>query len=161
MDSSFIFYLIAGLLVAIGIAGVLLPALPGLPLVFAGLLLAAWTDDFQRVGWLPLLALGLMTLLSVLVDIVSSALGAKGLGASRQAMLGAIVGSLVGLLFLPWGLLAGPFFGALVGEYWQTRRLGQATRVGLATWLGLVIAVALKLALALAMLGLFALAWWW
>lgn len=161
MDSSFIFYLLAGLLVAIGIAGILLPALPGLPLVFSGLLLAAWADDFQRVGWLPLLALGVMTLVSVLVDIVASALGARGLGASRQAMLGAIVGSLVGLLFLPWGLLAGPFFGALLGEYWQTRKLGLATKVGLATWLGLVIAVALKLGLAVAMLGLFALAWWW
>ena len=160
MDTSFIFYLIAGLLVAVGVAGVILPALPGLPLVFAGLLLAAWTNDFQRVGWLVLTVLGLLTLLSIIVDVVSSALGAKGVGASRKAMIGAVIGSLAGLVFMPWGLLLGPFVGALAGEYLHSRQLGLATKVGVATWLGILIGTALKLGLAVAMLGLFALAWW-
>lgn len=160
MDSSFIFYLIAGLLVIVGIAGVILPALPGVPLVFAGLLLAAWGDGFHHVGWIALTVLGLLTLLSVVVDIVASALGAKGLGASRLAMVGAILGSLLGLLFLPWGVLAGPFVGALLGEYLHSRRLGLATKVGAATFLGMVIGAALKLGLVMAMLGVFALAWW-
>lgn len=160
MDTSFIFYLIAGLLVAIGVAGVILPALPGLPLVFAGLLLAAWTNDFQRVGWLVLTVLGLLTVLSIIVDVVSSALGAKGVGASRKAMIGAVIGSLAGLVFMPWGLLLGPFVGALAGEYLHSRQLGLATKVGVATWLGILIGTALKLGLAVAMLGLFALAWW-
>ena len=154
------FQLIAAILVLLGIAGVLLPALPGVPLVFAGLLLSAWADGFDRVGWVPLTLLGGLTLLSVLVDIASSALGAKGLGASRLAMAGAVLGSLLGLLMLPWGVLAGPFIGALAGEYLHSRRLGLATKVGLATFLGLVIAVALKLGLVMAMLGIFALAWW-
>lgn len=160
MDTSFIFYLIAGLLVAVGVAGVILPALPGLPLVFAGLLLAAWTNDFQRVGWLVLTVLGLLTVLSIIVDVVSSALGAKGVGASRKAMIGAVIGSLGGLVFMPWGLLLGPFVGALAGEYLHSRQLGLATKVGVATWLGILIGTALKLGLAVAMLGLFALAWW-
>jgi len=160
MDSSFIFYLIAGLLVIVGIAGVILPALPGVPLVFAGLLLAAWGDGFHHVGWIALTVLGLLTLLSVVVDIVASALGAKGLGASRLAMVGAILGSLLGLLFRPWGVLAGPFVGALLGEYLHSRRLGLATKVGTATFLGMVIGAALKLGLVMAMLGVFALAWW-
>ena len=160
MDTSFIFYLIAGLLVAVGVAGVILPTLPGLPLVFAGLLLAAWTNDFQRVGWLVLTVLGLLTLLSIIVDVVSSALGAKGVGASRKAMIGAVIGSLAGLVFMPWGLLLGPFVGALAGEYLHSRQLGLATKVGVATWLGILIGTALKLGLAVAMLGLFALAWW-
>lgn len=154
------FQLVAVVLVLLGIAGVLLPALPGVPLVFAGLLLSAWADGFDRVGWVPLTLLGGLTLLSVLVDIASSALGAKGLGASRLAMAGAVLGSLLGLLMLPWGVLAGPFIGALAGEYLHSRRLGLATKVGLATFLGLVIAVALKLGLVMAMLGIFALAWW-
>lgn len=160
METSFIFYLIAALLVLVGIAGVVLPALPGLPLVFAGLLLAAWTDGFAHVGWVVLTVLGLLTVLSLLVDVASSALGARSLGASRLAMAGAVLGSLAGLLFLPWGLLAGPFLGALAGEYLHSRQLGLATRVGVATWLGIVIGVALKLGLAVAMLALFALAWW-
>lgn len=155
------FHLLAALLVLLGIAGVLLPALPGVPLVFAGLLLSAWADGFDRVGWVALTLLGGLTLVSVLVDIASSALGAKGLGASKLAMAGAVLGSLLGLLMLPWGVLAGPFIGALAGEYLHSRRLGLATKVGLATFLGLVIAVALKLGLVMAMLGIFALAWWW
>lgn len=155
------FHVIAAVLVLLGIAGVLLPALPGVPLVFAGLLLSAWADGFERVGWVALAVLGGLTLVSLLVDIVSSALGAKGLGASRLAMAGALLGSLLGLLFLPWGVLIGPFMGALGGEYLHSRRLGLATKVGLATFLGLVIAVALKLGLVMAMLGIFALAWWW
>src|SRR5690606_35734751 len=139
---------------------VLLPALPGVPLVFAGLLLSAWADGFDRVGWVPLTLLGGLTLLSVLVDIASSALGAKGLGASRLAMAGAVLGSLLSLLMLPWGVHAGPFIGALAGEYLHSCCLGLASKVGLATFLGLVIAVALKLGLDMAMLGIFALAWW-
>lgn len=155
------FHVIAAVLVLLGIAGVALPALPGVPLVFAGLLLSAWADGFERVGWVALVLLGGLTVVSLLVDFVSSALGAKGLGASKLAMAGALLGSLLGLLFLPWGVLVGPFAGALIGEYLHSRRLGLATKVGLATFLGLVIAVALKLGLVMAMLGIFALAWWW
>lgn len=155
------FHAIAVVLVLLGIAGVALPALPGVPLVFAGLLLSAWADGFERVGWVALVLLGGLTVVSLLVDFVSSALGAKGLGASKLAMAGALLGSLLGLLFLPWGVLVGPFAGALIGEYLHSRRLGLATKVGLATFLGLVIAVALKLGLVMAMLGIFALAWWW
>lgn len=155
------FHAIAAALVLLGIAGVALPALPGVPLVFAGLLLSAWADGFERVGWVALVLLGGLTVVSLLVDFVSSALGAKGLGASKLAMAGALLGSLLGLLFLPWGVLVGPFAGALIGEYLHSRRLGLATKVGLATFLGLVIAVALKLGLVMAMLGIFALAWWW
>lgn len=155
------FHAIAAVLVLLGIAGVALPALPGVPLVFAGLLLSAWADGFERVGWVALVLLGGLTVVSLLVDFVSSALGAKGLGASKLAMAGALLGSLLGLLFLPWGVLVGPFAGALIGEYLHSRRLGLATKVGLATFLGLVIAVALKLGLVMAMLGIFALAWRW
>jgi uncharacterized protein len=107
-----------------------------------------------------LTVLGLLTVLSIIVDVLSSALGAKGVGASRKAMVGAVIGSLAGLVFMPWGLLLGPFVGALAGEYLHSRQLGLATKVGVATWLGILIGTALKLGLAVAMLGLFALAWW-
>jgi uncharacterized protein YqgC (DUF456 family) len=157
---AFILYLLAALLVLVGLAGVVLPALPGLPLVFAGLLLAAWADGFQHVGWIMLTVLGLLMVVSFAVDLLSSAVGAKGMGASRLAIAGSLLGSVAGLLFLPWGLLLGPFVGALIGEYLHSRKLGLATRVGLATWLGMVLGVALKLGLGLAMLGLFGLAWW-
>ncbi|WP_433851450.1 DUF456 domain-containing protein [Stenotrophomonas nitritireducens] len=159
MDYSFILYLLAALLVIVGIAGVVLPALPGIPLVFAGLLVAAWTDGFARVGWLPLVVLGVLTAISIVVDVLSTTLGAQRLGASRLALVGSLVGTVAGLFFMPIGLFAGPFLGALLGEYVHSRQLGRATRIGIGTWLGIVLGVALKLGLAVAMLGVFALAW--
>lgn len=159
MDHSFILYLLAVVLVLVGIAGVILPALPGIPLVFAGVLLAAWADDFVHVGWLPLTVLGLLTLLSFAVDILATVVGAQRVGASRKALWGTFLGSIVGVFFMPIGLFVGPLAGALLGEYWHTRELGRSTKVGLATWLGILLGFALKLALVIAMLGLFAFAW--
>jgi uncharacterized protein YqgC (DUF456 family) len=159
MDHSFIFYLVGALLVLIGIAGIILPALPGVPLVFAGLLVAAWGDGFERVGWLPLVALGVLTIISVVVDVLSTVIGAQKVGASKLALLGSAIGTVVGLFFMPIGLFVGPFAGALIGEYLHGRKLGQATKVGLGTWLGIVLGIAFKMGLAMAMVGVFAMAW--
>lgn len=159
MDPTFIYYMVAGLLVFLGLAGVVLPALPGMPLLFAGLLLAAWADGFQRVGWVMLTVLGALTLLSFLVDFLATVFGAKRVGASRKALWGSVLGSVAGLFFMPIGLFVGPFVGALAGEYWHGRQLQQATKVGFGTWLGIVLGTATKLGLALAMVGLFAAAW--
>ena len=160
MDIQFLYYALAIVLILVGIAGVLLPALPGLPLVFTGMLVAAWAGDFERIGVLPLVLPGLLTLLSIVADFVATAAGAKRVGAGPMAVWGAALGTLAGLFFGPIGLLAGPFLGALLGELWHTRALRRATHVGLATWVGLLLGTVLKLALAFAMLGLFVLAWW-
>lgn len=160
MGNPFIFHAIAVILVLLGVAGVILPALPGIPLIFAGLLLSAWADGFAHVGWPILTVLALLTAISFVVDLVATAIGAKHGGASRLAIVGSVVGSVVGLFFMPVGLLVGPFAGALIGEYLHSRRLGHATRVGLFTWLGLILGVALKLGLAFGMLLIFALGWW-
>lgn len=159
MNIDSLYYALAIILVLVGMAGVILPALPGLPLVFAGMLLAAWAGDFQQLGWLPLVLLGLLTLLSVAVDFFATLVGAKRVGASRKALWGAVLGTFAGIFFGPIGLFAGPFVGALLGELWHGRELGQATKVGLGTWLGIVLGTVLKLGLAFAMLGLFAFAW--
>lgn len=160
-----VLYIIAAILVLVGLAGIILPALPGIPLIFAGMLLAAWTDGFDKVGPGLLVALGVLTLLSVAVDFWAAAVGAKRVGASRLAIVGAVVGTFAGLFFGPLGLFVGPFAGAVVGELLHGRRLdaggmGLATKVGFGTWLGIVFGVALKLMLAFAMLGLFAWGWW-
>lgn len=158
-------YVLATLLVAVGLAGVVLPALPGLPLVFLGMLLAAWAGGFAKIGVGTLVALGVLTLVSMAVDFWAGAMGAKRVGASRLALGGAVLGAVAGLFFGPIGLFAGPFVGALAGELLHGRRLdpqgiAQAGKVGLGTWLGVVFGIALKLMLALAMLGLFAWSWW-
>lgn len=159
MELQSLYYALAVILVLVGIAGVILPALPGLPLVFAGMLLAAWAGDFQQIGWVTLVVLGLLTLLSVGVDFLATLIGAKRVGASKKALLGAVLGTFAGLFFGPIGLFAGPFVGALLGELWHGREIGQAAKVGLGTWLGILLGTVLKLGLAFAMLGLFAFAW--
>lgn len=165
MDTTLLLYLLAGLLMLVGLAGTVLPALPGIPLLFAGMLLAAWAGGFTQIGALALALLAGLTLLSVAIDFWAGAHGAKRAGASRLAVLGAAIGGVAGLFFGLPGLLLGPFIGALSGELLHQRSvhpdtLGHATRVGLATWVGIALGTALKLALAVAMLGLFALAWW-
>jgi uncharacterized protein YqgC (DUF456 family) len=160
LEIQSLYYALAVVLVLVGIAGVILPALPGLPLVFAGMLLAAWAGDFQKISWITLVVLGVLTVLSLAVDFFATMMGAKRVGASRKALLGAVVGTFAGL-FLggPIGLFAGPFIGALLGELWHSRELSKATKVGLGTWLGILLGTVLKLGLAFAMLGLFAFAW--
>lgn len=165
MEPITLYYLIATALVVIGLVGTVLPALPGLPLVFGGMLLAAWAGGFQQVGIPVLVLLGVLTLLSLAVDFWATALGAKRVGASRKAIIGAILGTFAGLFFGPLGLLLGPFVGALAGELLHRRSLGKtdigdAAKIGVGTWLGILFGVVLKLGLAFAMLGLFALAWW-
>jgi len=160
MTSQVLLYGVAALLVIVGLIGVVLPALPGLPLVFLGMLLAAWAGGFEQVGVAVLVVLGLLTLLSFAIDFWATAHGAKRVGASRKAIIGAVLGTFAGLfVFPPFGLFVGPFAGALIGELLHGRELGNAARVGFGTWLGLVLAIVLKLGLAFAMLGVFALAW--
>lgn len=165
MELTGLAYVLSALLVIVGIAGVVLPALPGLPLVFAGMLLAAWADGFERVGAISLVALGALTAVSFVVDFWATAVGAQRVGASRLALVGAVVGTVVGLFFGLPGLFAGPFVGAALGELGSRRNLrpaglGHAARVGLGTWVGIALGVALKLALTVLMLAIFALAWW-
>lgn len=159
MEMQSVYYVLAAVLVLVGVAGTVLPALPGLPLVFAGMLLAAWAGGFEEVGGWMLGLLGILTLLSLGIDFMASAMGAKRVGASRLALIGAIVGTFAGLAFGIVGVFIGPFVGALVGELIHGRKVGQAAKVGLGTWLGILLGTALKLGLAFAMLGLFALAW--
>jgi len=159
MPQQTLFYMLAALLALVGLAGTIVPALPGLPLVFAGMLLAAWTSGFEQVGVWVVVLLGLMTLVSFAVDFWATAHGARRVGASRKAVVGAIIGTFAGLFFFPVGLLVGPFAGALVGEMLHGREWRQATKVGFGTWFGVVLAVVLKLGLAFAMIGIFAVAW--
>jgi uncharacterized protein YqgC (DUF456 family) len=152
-------YVLAGLLVMTGLAGAVLPALPGVPLVFGGLLLAAWADDFQRVSWLVLVILGLLTVLSFAIDFAATALGAKRVGASRLAIVGALIGTLAGFVLGLPGLIFGPFAGAVAGELLSHGEMQRATRAGFATWVGLIFGTLFKLALVFTMLGVFAFAW--
>lgn len=159
MSADFWLWLLAALLVLAGLAGSVLPAIPGVPLVFGGLLVAAWIDDFERVTWLPLVVLGLLTIVSFAIDFAATALGAKRVGATRLAIVGALLGTVVGVFLGIPGLIVGPFVGAVAGEMISHGKVEQATRAGLATWMGLIFGTLSKVALVFAMLGVFALAY--
>jgi len=152
-------YGIAAILVLIGLIGTFLPILPGVPLVFAGMALAAYAGEFSRIGRSTLIVLGLLTILALLVDFLAASLGAKRAGASRAAIVGAALGTSIGLFMGPLGLLLGSFAGAVGGELLATGKAQHATHVGFAAWLGLVLGTLFKLALTFAMIGIFAAAW--
>ena len=159
MGAELIFWLLAALLVLAGLAGTVIPAIPGVPLVFAGLWLAARIEHYEKVGALTLVALGVLAVLAMAIDFLASALGAKKVGASKQAIAGSMVGATVGIGFGLPGLLLGPFVGAVIGELIARKNVEQAATVGIATWLGLLFGALAKLALSLTMLGVFAAAY--
>jgi uncharacterized protein YqgC (DUF456 family) len=148
-------WVLAIALIAVGVVGTFLPVLPGAALVFGGMLLAAWIDDFQRIGWITLTILGVLTVLVFAVDVIAALFGAKRVGASRLAITGAAIGTVVGMFFGLVGILIAPFMGAFIGELVARGRMEPAARVGLGTWLGMAVGALAKMAIVLAMLGVF------
>lgn len=158
MTTQILLYVLAALLIVIGIAGTIVPALPGIPVVFLGMVLAAWAGDFTQIGWVTLTVLGVLTALALLVDLLASLLGAKRVGASGWALFGAAVGTIVGMFFGIPGLILGPFVGAVLGELIAGSTLRRSTVVGVGAWLGFVFGTLAKIALCFTMLGVFLLA---
>lgn len=150
---------LAALLVVAGLVGVIMPALPGTILIFIGLLLAAWSDGFVRVGVPTMVVLGILTVATYFVDVAMMALGMKRLGTTRRAMAGAAFGTLAGLFFGLPGLVIGPFAGAVLGELTTDANWRVAGRAGVAAWIGFLLGTMAKVGLAFAMVGIFLTAW--
>lgn len=146
-------FALAAIVIAVGLVGTVLPFVPGVPLVFAGLFYAAWAQDFTRVGWVGLVVIGALMVIAFIVEIGAGALGAKRVGASGLALLGATIGALVGIFFGVPGLLIGPFAGAVAGELIATGGLVQAGKVGVGTWIGFLLAAIAKLVIAFLMIA--------
>ncbi len=155
MTVTILLWVLAGVLVVVGFVGVIAPVLPGAPLVFLGLVVAAWAEHFRYVGWPTLSICAVLLGLTYVVDLVASALGAKRVGASKRAMWGAAIGTTVGVFFGVPGILLGPFVGAVVGELMARRNVAQAGRAGVAAWIGFVVGTLGKLAIMFTMVGVF------
>lgn len=153
-------WLLAFLLVIVGLAGAVLPALPGVPVVLLGLILMAWLDGFAHVGIATLGGLVALTILSIVIDFLATAEGARRFGAGRLAMLGALVGLLAGLFFGLPGLLLGPFLGAAAGHLLAKGSIDTTLNAGIGATLGVVVGTIAKVVIAVIMLIWFALAWW-
>jgi uncharacterized protein YqgC (DUF456 family) len=151
-------YVLATLLIVGGLAGAVLPALPGIPMIFGGIWLAAAVDGYRHLGLWWLLIIGALGAFGVIVDFVASALGARRVGASRLALWGAALGTVVGMFLGIPGLLFGPFLGAIAGELASGTSVLRSAHVGIGTWVGLLFGTLLKLIVSLLMVGLFGLA---
>ena len=155
METTLVFWLLAVLLLVAGLIGLFLPVLPGAPLIFAGLVIAAWAEDFHYAGLWTVVLLAIITLLTLGVDFWATIFGAKKFGASKRAVIGALIGLGIGIFLGFPGIIFGPFIGAVVGELSAQKNLKQATRAGVGATIGLVLGAAIKLALALTMIGVF------
>ena len=157
MDTSLLLWVLAASLIVTGLVGIVLPLLPGAPLLFLGLVAAAWAEDFVYVGYGTLGVLAALTALIYVVDFLAGILGAKHFGASPRAMIGAGIGAVIGIFMGFVGIIIGPFIGAVIGELSVRRELTAAGMAGLGTTIGLLLGVAAKIALGLTMVGIFVL----
>lgn len=158
LDSSVLWWGLSAVLIVVGLAGTVLPALPGTALVLAGIVLGAWIDGFTRVSGLTVGVVAVLAVLAWVLDYVAGLLGAQKAGASRQALVGAALGTVAGLFMGLVGVLFMPLVGAAIGEYVARRDHGQALKVGTATWLGMMLGLLAKLVLAFTMVGIFVVA---
>jgi uncharacterized protein YqgC (DUF456 family) len=158
---SVLWLAIAATLILVGLAGAIVPALPGIPLIFGGLWLVAGVDHYRHVGLWWLVGIGAVGAIGLTADLLAGALGAKRVGASKQAVWGALAGTLIGLLFGVPGLLMGPFLGAVLGELGAGNSAMRSTQVGMGAWLGLILGTLIKLTSSWMMVALFCAGWWW
>ena len=155
MDWTILWWILAALTVIAGLAGTVVPALPGVPLVFAGLFLGAWIGQFEQVGWTTIGILAILAAFAWAIDFVAGAAGARYLGAGSRAFWGATIGAVAGLFVGLIGMVLGPFIGAVIGELSAGSDLVRSGRAGVGAWVGVVVATALKLAIAFLMIGIF------
>jgi len=152
-----VYTLVAVLLLA-GLAGSILPFLPGPPLIFIGALVLALATDFSPIGAGRLLVLALLAALAYVIDYAAGALGAKKFGGSLWAVAGALVGGLVGVFFGPLGLVIGPVFGAVTGELLKSGDPEHSLKAGLGALVGMAFGLLARFTLAFTMVGL--VLWW-
>jgi uncharacterized protein len=155
MDGNTLGWIFAVILIVVGIAGTVLPALPGVVLVLGGIALGAWLDDFTRVPWWAVAICAVLAVIAWVTDYVATVMGAKKAGASKLAIIGAAVGTIVGIFMGLVGVLFMPFVGAALGQYISEKDHARAAKVGVATWLGLLVGTVVKLALVFVMVGIF------
>ncbi|CAM8668499.1 Protein of unknown function DUF456 [Comamonadaceae bacterium] len=148
-------WLLCVILIVLGLAGTVLPVLPGTLLVWAGIVLGAWIDNFEKVGLVTVAATSVLALLAWGLDYAAGLLGAQRAGASKMALLGAAIGTVLGLLMGLVGVLFMPLVGAAMGEYFARKDEAHALKVGLATWVGIMVGLLAKVVLAFVMVGVF------
>jgi len=141
---------LAIVLMILGIAGCLLPVLPGPPLTYLGLVVLHFTR-FADISKNLFILLGIVAVVVTVIDYVVPIWGTRQFGGSKYGMRGATVGLIIGLFLGPPGIIIGPFIGAVVGELIFKDDFKYALKAGFGSLLGFLTGVGLKLAAALLM----------
>lgn len=151
MENIFLISVI--ILIVIGVAGTVVPLIPGIPLIFVSILAYGWHEGFNVITPKYLAIMGALTVLAVIIDYLSTVLGAKYFGSSKKGVWGALLGTFAGLfLFPPLGILIGPWLGASIGEYIDCNDLNKAMKAGVGTVVGLFSGMIFTFILSLIML---------
>jgi uncharacterized protein len=148
-------WILCAALILVGLAGTVLPVLPGTILVWGGIVLGAWIDDFTRVSMTTVVVVSVLAIIAWGLDYVAGLMGAKKAGASKQALLGAAAGTVFGLFMGLVGVLFMPLVGAAIGEYLAQKNQTRAVKVGVSTWIGIMVGLIAKVVLAFIMVGIF------
>lgn len=149
---------IVGALMVAGLIGAVVPMLPGTPLIMVGAVIYAVATGFTPVGGGRLAILAVLGLAGFAIEHLSGILGARRAGGGRAAVLGALVGAVLGLAFAPLGLLLGPIGGAIAGELLSGRSPAGSVRTGVGTAIGVLVGIVAHVAFAVTMVALFV--WW-
>ena len=139
-----------------GLAGVLLPLVPGIPYMFVVALVYALADRLSHISGLELLILGLIAAASLAVDYFAGILGARAGGASKKALLFGMIGLILGMIILPpFGGILGLFLGVLGAELLGGKTALKAFKAGQGSVIGALTGIGINLLLALLFLALF------
>lgn len=153
MSADIIVLILALIFIFLGLAGTVIPLLPGIPLIFISIAAYGWYEGFQVISARFLAIMAALTILSLLVDYLSTALGASYFGSSKYGVWGAIIGTFIGLaIFAPVGIFLGPWLGASIGEYIACQDVNKAMKSGIGTVVGLFSGIIFNLILAMVML---------
>ena len=145
-------YATLALSLAVGLIGVVVPVLPGVPLAAGGAIVAAWIRGFETVGLTPVAWVIGLAVVAQALDVAATAVGARVYGARRAGFVGGVIGSLVGLLvFPPFGFLVGALVGAVGFEMLAGRPFDQALKAGVGAFAGTLGGVVAKALIVIAM----------
>lgn len=142
---EYFIYFIVAVLMLLAFVGCFLPVIPGPPLAFGAYLLLLLTPAGDSITLMMIGILALFTIATVIVDFIIPALGVKYFGGTKWGKWGCIIGSILGMFFMPWGIIIGPFAGAFVGEILGKSSTGDAFRSGIGSLLGFLFGTVFKL----------------
>ena len=127
-----------------GIAGCIIPVIPGTPIAYVGMLFFQFTDCIQ-FSTSALIIWGIIVVLSIVLDYIVPSIGSKIFGGTKWGYWGCIIGTLLGMFIFPWGIIAGPFLGAFIGELMGKKDTITALKSGIGSLIGFLCGTFLKL----------------